>query len=136
MGRKVDDAAKSLARSLSNAKTEEQRNFRWKEACRWLYQFPSFEVTGGVREREFGSSPADLLMLEGEDTPLPFEFSLQIAFTSNAVSDAILGGDTKSSAADDDPWDFPGIKKAIHEKVMERIKKPTPVVVTGKSLPT
>jgi hypothetical protein len=121
----VGDAATSLVRSLVEAKTDDELEFRSKEAHRWLYQFPSFEVTGGVREKEFGSSPADLLMLEGENTSLPFEFSLQIAFTSNALTDAILGGDAKYSAADDNPWDFPGIKKAIHEKVMERIRADT-----------
>ena len=119
---RIGDAAKSLARSLADAETEDQLQFRTEEARRWLYQFPSFEVTGGVRERVFGSSPTDLLMLDGDDTSLLFEFSLQIAFTSNALRDAMLGSDAKYSAADDDPWDFPGIKKAIHDKVMERIR--------------
>jgi hypothetical protein len=122
---KVDDSAKSLARSLEDARTEAELDLQSAEVRRWLYQFPSFEVTGGVRERAFGSNPAELLMPDGEQPALPFDFSLQIAFTSNALRDAILGGDTKYSAADEDPWDFPSIKKKIHEKVMERIRADT-----------
>jgi hypothetical protein len=118
----VGMAAEALARSLASAQTEEQLKASGEKISQWLFRFPSFEVTGGVREKAFGSSAGELVMPDGDETSMPFDFSLQIAFTSNALRDAILGGDEKYSNADDDPWDFPGIKQAIHNKVIEQIR--------------
>jgi len=88
---------------------------------RWLTDPPTFDIWSGVREKEFDLHPKNFMMLEGVAAPLPFDFMLQVAFTSSPQFLSNGRGDADDeSYSDTKPWEFPAVKKQIHQKVLTR----------------
>ena len=87
---------------------------------------PEFVYWSGVREAEFAARPEALLAPEGGEAPVPFQFMLQIAFTSAPAflerkpeqeSEDVAYSDTK-------PWEFPALEAEIQKKVLAELAKP------------
>jgi hypothetical protein len=116
----VKEAADSLAREIDTDDGDDRPAAveRRKRIVRWLTQLPTFHVMSGVREKVFTTDAADILAVDGPEPPIPFDFTLQIAFSSSGL----LEEGQEHRNADDSPWEFPAIKQTIHEKVMERIR--------------
>jgi len=88
---------------------------------RWLTDPPTFDIWSGVREKEFDLHPKNFMMLEGAESSLPFDFMLQVAFTSSPQFLPYGRDETDDeSYSDTKPWEFPAVKKQIHQKVLTR----------------
>ncbi len=86
----------------------------------WIQPPPSFELWSGVREKNFSSNPAEILMLDGAATIMPFDFMLQVAFTSPPA----FGESAQSESYNDSqPWEFPSIGAFIQNRVLTEIPK-------------
>jgi hypothetical protein len=83
----------------------------------WARLPPRFVVWSGVREREFKSVPEEFMTLDGARLPMPFDFMLQIAFTTPP---RFTYGE--KNHADSQPWEFPHIKNEIHSKVLGAVR--------------
>jgi hypothetical protein len=82
---------------------------------------PTFEVWSGVREKEYAGDVKQLLGAKTNATP--FEFMLQISFTS---SPEFAGAPTEEDTDvqdDSHPWEFPGISRHIHQSVISAVEK-------------
>jgi hypothetical protein len=92
----------------------------WKTLdSRWLSSPPDFEIWSGVRERDFDTNPANFLAADGTAMPMPFDFMLQVAFTSPPPF-----GDAEDSEAyaDTEPWEFPELREMIQTTVAKNIE--------------
>jgi hypothetical protein len=87
-------------------------------AKRWLNFPPEFEVWSGVRERDYAPTPETLLMPDSQPVPMPFDFMLQVAFTSEP---AFLKDEEAKTYADTQPWEFPSLKQTIQERVEQGV---------------
>ncbi|HKQ92717.1 MAG TPA: hypothetical protein VJZ77_18810 [Blastocatellia bacterium] len=87
----------------------------------WVRFPPDFEVWSGVREREFDSDPANFMWLDGAAAPKPFDFMLQIAFTTPPYFGSEGQSEQSESFSDSQPWEFPSIRNTIQEQVIKNI---------------
>lgn len=85
---------------------------------RCLSQPPEFEIWSGVRERDFDGSVANFLVADGAAMPMPFDFMLQVAFTSQP---AFTADADPESYSDSQPWEFPALREKIQTRVLQEI---------------
>ncbi len=91
-----------------------QKNHLYPEALlkRWGTPPPDFVVWSGVREKDFFSRAEDFLTSEDTQEDIPFNFMLQVAFTS-----------AEEDYVDKKPWEFPGIANELHQTVINSVRK-------------
>jgi hypothetical protein len=102
--------------SLSSSGDEEKMKALFE---RWMSPPPDYEVWSGVRERDFEANPADILVPEGAEMPVPFDFMLQVAFTSPPSFANEADAETYT---DTQPWEFPLLRDMIQSTVTREIK--------------
>lgn len=87
---------------------------------RWMSPPPKFEPVSGVHEHDFNTSPANILVADGAEIPVPFSYMLQVAFTSPP---AFVDEATAEGYADTQPWEFPLLRDMIQTTVTGAIEK-------------
>jgi hypothetical protein len=91
---------------------------RWQALdYRWLSSAPDFVVWSGVRERDFDTNPVNFLVAEGAAMPMPFDFMLQVAFTSPPP---FIDAEAAETYTDTEPWEFPVLREMIQTTVLEK----------------
>lgn len=83
-----------------------------------IHGFPEFQIWSGVRELKFKTDGEDLLPREGG---MPFDFMLQVAFTSPPSFGPAAKSDEDYS--DETPWEFPEIAGWIRSTVQDKVKE-------------
>jgi hypothetical protein len=116
--KRLHDRLTTATQALAENRADYRENERWDRFQRWIEQLPSFQVMSGVRERAFDANPSELVVPDGAEIPMHFDFMLQIAFTSKTLRDS----EAEHRNADDTPWEYPSIKKATHNLTMDRIR--------------
>jgi hypothetical protein len=97
----------------------------FRNLLRWLNPAPEYILVSGVRELPYHSRLAELLPHEGAESPQPFRFMLQMAFTSApeylpAKED---GEDAVAAYVDDKPWEFPFLGDDLHQRTVTAVSR-------------
>ena len=120
-------AAGVLKDELDQLKKAGESNDAWYDRllAQWLTaEVPEFEVWSGVREKPFAVEAADVVVVNGSAVPMPFDFMLQIAFTTPAwfasgkVPMDEKGRERARAYSDTHPWEFPAIAPQIQRAVL------------------
>jgi hypothetical protein len=107
------------------AESVEQANERLNKNLQtilcWLRDPPEFELRGIVREKPFTATPANVLCPDGTPVPQPFDFFLQMVFTSSPIraDDAAQADEVTEERA----WEIRTLTKAIQDKVFQALAK-------------
>ena len=80
--------------------------------------FPEFQIWSGVRELKFKADGEGLLPKVGAQ---PFDFMLQVAFTSPPFFGP--AADSDDDYSDENPWEFPQIASWIRTEVQKKLKE-------------
>jgi hypothetical protein len=86
---------------------------------RWQQPTPGFQSWTGVREKEFTTDPASFMILDGSSVPMPFDFLLQVAFTTPP---GFVESQQSENYSDAQPWEYPSLKEYIQDKVLNGIQ--------------
>ena len=81
---------------------------------RWLSPPHDIVIWSGVRERDFGATPENILAADGASLTMPFNFMLQVSFDDDP---------NRESSADTKPWEFPALRDMIQDTVLENIDR-------------
>jgi hypothetical protein len=81
----------------------------------WLMEPPAFGLRNIVREKAFSADPSGMVLRDGEDPGDPFDFFLQMVFTSEPY----FVGRYPDRAEDDDDrwWEFGTLSESIQRQV-------------------
>ena len=113
-----------FGKCIEQRATANAREYFSRGGPRWFALPPEFQIWSGVRELPW-KLDGDLAFLKlppGADPQLwPFEFILQVAFTSAPAH--LPNRQDVESYTDDNPWEFPDLKQFIAEAVRNGIGK-------------
>jgi hypothetical protein len=96
-------------------------NASYKEVVNWLPPPPRFGLRGIVKERPFQAELSQLLVADGAEVPVPFDFFLQMVFTDGPAFGPRDAG--KAPAETDGWWEFTSLTATIQARVREGIAK-------------
>lgn len=102
----------ALSQYTSAAFSKSKSKELWE---RWQRSFPEFTTRSGVREKEFDSSPASLMIVDGSKTPNSLDFVLQLSLISPPE---FLDNDDQKDSDLPKTWDYPLLKNFIRDRVL------------------
>lgn len=112
---------------ISRSADEALPGLREDDLGRWIALPPSFLIWSGVREQAY-SMTDDLSSLVGpqgtgggESVLWPFDFMLQVSFTSAPAF--APSGIKPSEYVDRNPWDFPELHAAINRRIAQVVEE-------------
>jgi hypothetical protein len=124
-------AGDGLDQFLERLKKEALQDFaqRWnrdrpleQQLQRLLTPAPEFQIWSGVREQPYSIRPEILLPDEPGSLTLPFQFMLQVAFTSPPLFlDEEQREQQIESYIDKNPWEFPALREALQKRVLDAL---------------
>ena len=116
----LSEKTRALVAKERQAAADSENEERQKALkLRWLTPPPEIIVWSGVRERGFDTNPANVMVSDGAEMLMPFDFMLQVAFESQPQ---FLNSLTEDSI-DRDPWEFPELQEMIQTTVMQNVTK-------------
>lgn len=92
-----------------------------QELERWLRPPPEFKVWSGVREKSYRLNETEICLGDGAQPVMPFQFMLQVAFTSTPYLEAKKGKAEETLYYDKTPWEFPLIADELHDHVLKAV---------------